>query len=245
MGLDVLKRIGKTNSYIVRGEKGQEFLLDKVLLQRPLRFIQRVVKGLGGDKAVREMRDGVKSTFRSMGGIGGTFSGGKSYISDTMRKHPTLNLREIVNHEAFHLKPVVGVSETLAHIAGGLNRNKGAISVPGAVQAYKHLWKTRPARAALEHAALGGIGYGGYKGTKSLLSDKQENNQQEKIGSMSMNWFSNFYGRVQNPLPVARDPFNNAVIKAAVASVGREFWLRTKTAERVGSALDITRNNRE
>ena len=52
-----------------------------------------------------------------------------------------------------------------------------------------------------------------------------------------MSWFSNFYGRVQNPLLVARDPFDNAVIKAGVASLGKEFWFRTKRAERVKSAL--------
>ena len=51
-----------------------------------------------------------------------------------------------------------------------------------------------------------------------------------------MNWFSNFYGRVQNPLPVARDPFDGAVIKAAVAQVGKEIWFRAKRAERIKSA---------
>lgn len=52
-----------------------------------------------------------------------------------------------------------------------------------------------------------------------------------------MNWFSNFYGRVQDPLPVARDPFDNAVIKAAVASLGKEFWFRTKRAGRIMCGL--------
>lgn len=52
-----------------------------------------------------------------------------------------------------------------------------------------------------------------------------------------MNWFSNFYGRVQNPLPIARDPFDNAVIKAAVANLGKEFWFRTKRAERIMCGL--------
>ena len=52
-------------------------------------------------------------------------------------------------------------------------------------------------------------------------------------------WFSNFYGRVQNPLPVARDPFDNAVIKAAVAQVGREIWFRAKRAERIKSAFSL------
>lgn len=49
-------------------------------------------------------------------------------------------------------------------------------------------------------------------------------------------WFSNLYGRVQNPFPVARDPFDNAVIKAAVAQVGKEVWFRAKRAERIKSA---------
>lgn len=52
-----------------------------------------------------------------------------------------------------------------------------------------------------------------------------------------MNWFSNFYGRVQNPLPVARDPFDNAVIKAAVASLGKGFWFKTKRAGRIACGL--------
>lgn len=51
-------------------------------------------------------------------------------------------------------------------------------------------------------------------------------------------WFSNFYGRTQNPLPVARDPFDNAVIKAAVAQVGKEFWFRAKRAERIAGAVN-------
>ena len=50
-------------------------------------------------------------------------------------------------------------------------------------------------------------------------------------------FFSNFYGTVQNPLPVARDPFDNAVIKAAVAQVGKEIWFRAKRAERVAGAM--------
>ena len=51
-----------------------------------------------------------------------------------------------------------------------------------------------------------------------------------------MNWFSNFYGRTQTPLPVARDPFDSAVIKAAVAQVGKEIWFRAKRAERIERA---------
>jgi len=262
-------------------------------------------------------------------------------------------LRSVVNHEAFHLKPVVGYSETLAHIAGGLKSRKGSLSPWNAAKSYAHLWRTRPDRALVEHGVAGGIGYGGYKGVNSLMPGKQEDNKQgkkrsinmrnksaflekliakddeqdagrggailgglggfaggayakrtklfrtnmgkwedairpgvlkarhvypllaattilggaigrmlgrhygrvvdtdrrvesirdmleakqEKKGSIKMNWFSNFYGRAQNPLLVARDPFDNAVIKAAVAQVGKEFWFRTKRAERVADAV--------
>lgn len=54
---------------------------------------------------------------------------------------------------------------------------------------------------------------------------------------MQASWFSNFYGRTQYPLPVAQDAIDNAVTKAAVAALGKEYWFRTKRAERIMSGL--------
>ena len=47
---------------------------------------------------------------------------------------------------------------------------------------------------------------------------------------MQASWFSNFYGTMQYPLPVAQDAMDNAVTKAAVAALGKEYWFRTKRA---------------
>lgn len=54
---------------------------------------------------------------------------------------------------------------------------------------------------------------------------------------MQTSWFSNFYGRIQNPLLIARDPMDNAVAKAAAASLGKELFFRTKRAKRIISGL--------
>lgn len=52
-----------------------------------------------------------------------------------------------------------------------------------------------------------------------------------------MNWFSNFYGRVNDPFPVAVHPMDGAVVKEAVAAFGREWFFQAKCAERVGNGL--------
>lgn len=89
----------------------------------------------------------------------------------------------VVNHEGFHLKPIIGKSEILAHIYGGLKGKKGKLDYKGALKQYGHLWrsswgpgiaKARLARPIIEHAAIGGLGYGGYKGVNHLTDQKSK-----------------------------------------------------------------------
>lgn len=166
----VLKRIGKSKSYIVGGKGADDFLFERVLEQPLVRGVRRIMGKDLWAQAESQLRA------QSLGRIGGTISGGKSYTRRGLRGK---DLREVVNHEEFHLKPIIGNSETLAHIAGGARRTKGkAFDAKGATKSYAHLWKTRPGRAAIEHGAAGTAGVAGYSGVKSIKgnnTDKIEN----------------------------------------------------------------------
>lgn len=154
----ILHRIGKTKSYMVGGRGGQSFLVDKLFEQPLVKRIHSVLSKIN-PKGVAIGKERARSAMLSMG-VGGTVTGGKSYIDRDIARSAAGSVREVVNHEAFHLKPVVGKSETLAHIAGGLRSRKGTISPTGAAKAYAHLWRTRPIRALLEHGIVGGSAYG-------------------------------------------------------------------------------------
>lgn len=90
---------------------------------------------------------------------------------DTIKRFGKELTRTVVAHEKFHTLPIVGQSETLAHIAGGLAPKKNKLS--NAVKQYRHVWETRPGRVGLEHALAGGATYGTYRGAKHFT--KKEN----------------------------------------------------------------------
>lgn len=166
----LLHSVGKTKKlYLVGGEGAQPFLADKVLEQPLVRKLIDFARKIVPDR-VSKIENVVRERLRSMD-IGGTISSGKAYIDRDMAKSFAGGVRKVVHHEAFHLKPIVGKSETLAHIVGGLRSRKGAISPMGAVKDYGHLWRTRPARALIEHGVAGGGVYGGIKGVKALTGN--------------------------------------------------------------------------
>jgi len=114
----------------------------------------------------------------------GTVSGKRVHINKDLvdkmkREGRKLNLREVVNHEKFHTLPVIGPSETLAHIYGGaFSKKKDTIfgRIRGGARGYRHLWKTRPLRAPLELAAAGGSVVGG----KAIVDKVNKNDEDEK-----------------------------------------------------------------
>lgn len=164
----ILHRIGKTKSYMVGGKGSQSFLVDKVFEQPLIKKIFGAMHKINPAGAAVG-KEQVRSRLLDMG-IGGTIAGGKSYIDRGMAGRFPGGVRDVVNHEAFHLKPVVGNSETLAHIVGGLRSRKGVISPMAAVKSYGHLWKTRASRALLEHGIVGGGVYGAAKGVGALAA---------------------------------------------------------------------------
>jgi hypothetical protein len=122
-------------------------------------------------------------------GVGGTIvktkQGNKIFINKDLINAKTLKernfLRNIIAHEAFHAKvPILGMSETFAHIYGGIKGPKQMNllnRLKNGADTYLHLWKTRPDRAAIEAAILAGTGYGAAKGIKKLKEyfDKNKN----------------------------------------------------------------------
>lgn len=99
-----------------------------------------------------------------------------SLVDEGLRKEPKAFRRMVIAHEAFHAKtPIIGRSETLAHLYGGFRSGAKPTSENGVFGQYGHLWKTRPLLAAAEHAVAGGAAYGTVKGLNKLR--KKDNGQ--------------------------------------------------------------------
>lgn len=165
---------------ILKGSKAQKVIRQAAVRQGPVDFVTGLLaKGQKISKG--KARDLVGEELKKMP-LGGTISSGRkgsvTYLdTDVMKKHKMpQSLRNIVHHEEFHRKvPIVGKSEILAHMYGGLH-DKKVKSVADALHNAKrsvkdlgHLAKTRPGRLAMEAGAIGGAGYG----ANELLKKKE------------------------------------------------------------------------
>ena len=131
------------------------------LKKRMLGFIYNLGEMLGPGQGKVELRKFYNRTAGAAHGVAGTVSRGKVRRVYLDPNQPPGFLREALVHEKFHLKPIVGQSEILAHIAGGLGR-KGGVGhklLRGAAS-YGHLWRTRPLRALGEHGLIVGAPLG-------------------------------------------------------------------------------------
>lgn len=169
-----LHTIGKKrNIHFVTGSKSQDFLVDRVLEQPKLRKnILRHAKETS--IPVKVIEDNARNYLRQTEEVAGTILKGNAYIDKASTLRSLTSARDTVNHEAFHLKPIIGKSESLAHLYGGLKSQKGRLSPTGAIKGYRHLWRTRPNVARKELmpvlAATGGVG--GYYGWQLLKKKK-------------------------------------------------------------------------
>lgn len=139
----------------------------------------------GGPKNVsRSMHDKIKS-INPAGTVAPDMRTGKN----TIYLHKKLNMKDnaglsgltrrgTLAHESYHAnKPILGKSETLAHLAGGFHNNRNSSvgsKVKDMAKQYGHLWRTRPARAGLEHAAVAAGAYGAYRLGKKVFGKKKD-----------------------------------------------------------------------
>lgn len=131
----------------------------------------------------RALHDGAKegSTLGTIGPAVGTRKN-TIYLNKSFNKtDPGLSgitRRGVLAHEAFHAsKPVLGHSETLAHLAGGFHNHRNS-SIGGKVKdmakQYGHLWRAQPHRAIAEHAIAAAGAYGAYRLGKKLFGKKKD-----------------------------------------------------------------------
>jgi hypothetical protein len=148
-------RVGKTKAYFVSGpsHKIDKFMVDRVFEQKAPALLLKVLDFVAPTKKeAKKFKKTIKAKMYLESSPGGTYSKGKAYIRLGTKEVPT---REILRHELFHLKPIVGQSEALAHLWGGLHSKKGKLDFGAAKKSYRYAWELRPNRMKLEHGLAG------------------------------------------------------------------------------------------
>jgi len=88
---------------------------------------------------------------------------------DDYKLLPKMGRRNVIAHEFFHANnPILGRSEILAHIYGGIKSKDKIFGNFGPVNMLRHLAKGRPGRFATELGVLGSLGLGTYLGIKAI-----------------------------------------------------------------------------
>jgi len=181
----LFKRFGKNKDMVMVGRRGgkglgrEELLFGKklpknedltgFLKHQPLvdavtKAQSKLTKWPQG-RHTQAIRDELKKRPSALAGtIAKGKKGSKLYMSRTglktvakIQNRPLKEVtRDMVHHEAFHKNvPVLGQSEILAHLYGGLKSKKGKISPTGAVKSLGMLAESRPGRLGVEAAMVG------------------------------------------------------------------------------------------
>lgn len=158
-----IKRLG--NIVFLKGKPSHvESAMGRVMQTQKPKFIKKIRKMVHGNPSSRELGEFVNGTF------GKGKKGSKSYINMNeimfyKNRHGDKHiLRDVVNHEEFHRKvPILGRSEILAYLYGGLKSKKNELSFKkGFGRSYNYV-KNNPYQAALEGVLPSMTGYIGYK----------------------------------------------------------------------------------
>ena len=172
------------NVIFYNGSTATENMYKAVINQKPIKALRKLLSKQDWDERVAPVLRPIYAE------IAGTVSGKKVHINKNLlyKKNPWylddgMGLRDIVNHEKFHTLPVIGPSESLAHIYGGVfSKKKDTVmgKIRGGVRGYRHLWETRPGRATVELSAAGGSVVGAKiiagKTNKKDENDEMSNN---------------------------------------------------------------------
>lgn len=180
------------NTYFVRGSNSSRVMEESALKQKPIKALTWLLQktlNLSNEKAkeflIKELRKKGFSGNRIAGTIFRNKKGKRVSVvnRELLKNMDPLLSRQTIMHEAFHTKPFIGNSELLAHLYGGFaGAKKNKFREAG--KEYKHLWKTRKVRSALEHAAILGGGVTVGKGIHKLTSkdDKKKNRLPKRSG---------------------------------------------------------------
>jgi len=165
----MLRRVGK--QIVIVGKRGQsnkeiaDHLTRLSLRQKGLMtgIVNMAAKAGGTSRGTMMDLLRARAKLSPAGTIAHGKKGVKVYLSRNLvsnKKHP---FRDVAHHELFHANvPVLGQSEILAHLYGGLRAKKGKLSPGQAVKDLDHLINGRPVRALGEIGVAAG-------GTRLLL----------------------------------------------------------------------------
>ena len=165
-----IHRLGKSVRFF-RGPKAAKNMGRVFETQGAIKSVLALMKRNMSPEEYKETLNKLKKDFseKAIGTIGTGRKGSKSYINyDKLKRigvedksipKPRQSVRNVVTHEKWHAEhPILGHSEFLAHLVGGLNQDKGRINIgQGLHDAFVHFPGSRPDRAAIE---FGGAGLG-------------------------------------------------------------------------------------
>lgn len=168
-----IHRLGKWPAYLVGSGPGLyvQLLKQYQLIKDPRRraeSIKRLLEEIG--KGPKNLR------------MAGFTMNGKAFI-DGGRYLSRSDIRDAVNHELFHLKPIIGRFETPAYMYGGLTSQKGKLSPCEAIRGYRRAWKAAPTEVAIEHGLAGSVAATGVLGAYAIKQQRKslENKQNNAI----------------------------------------------------------------
>jgi hypothetical protein len=156
----------------------QQWLPDKIF---------RASAKLSGRSLKSVRKEVVDSLSKEKGTVLGTIAPGpsgkkhvyiyKPYAKRALKGKSSPSLHDVIHHETFHAKaPIIGNSEILAHIYGGVRSKPGKLSLVQPLKDLGVLFRARPGRAAAEVAAGTALGVG----AKKLIDKAKESSKKDE-----------------------------------------------------------------